>query len=147
MSVTDAESQTTTFAYDSLNRLVTTTNALGDQTLVSYGAVGNRTETTDAKGRYFFRTIKPVSYPGRTPHIHVIIKKGRHHLLTTQLYIKGERRNLRDGVYRRIRTVEQRKLVTIPFVPVQNSKIGELTARADIIVGMTPKDPAPGRRR
>lgn len=31
-----------------------------------FGAV-----TTDAEGRYRFRTIKPVPYPGRTPHIHL----------------------------------------------------------------------------
>lgn len=97
--------------------------------------------TTDAKGAYRFRTIKPVSYPGRTPHIHLLVRKGRTRLLTTQLYIQGERANARDGIYRGIRSDAQRKLVTIPFMPVKDSKIGELSANADIIVGWTP--PAP----
>src|SRR5438128_1666562 len=45
--------------------------------------------TTASSGEYYFRTIKPVPYPGRTPHIHFKIKKGRNELLTTQCYIKG----------------------------------------------------------
>src|SRR5262249_14661705 len=45
--------------------------------------------TTAANGEYYFRTIKPVPYPGRTPHIHYKIKKGGKELLTTQCYIKG----------------------------------------------------------
>src|SRR5206468_1851665 len=40
--------------------------------------------TTGSKGEYRFRTIKPVIYPGRTPHIHVRVKKGERELLTTQ---------------------------------------------------------------
>src|SRR5262245_44122081 len=33
---------------------------------------------TGTSGEYYFRTIKPVVYPGRTPHIHVKVKiKGR----------------------------------------------------------------------
>jgi len=45
---------------------------------------------TGSKGEYYFRTIKPVGYQTRTPHIHVIVKKGDRRLLTTQLYVKGE---------------------------------------------------------
>lgn len=96
--------------------------------------------TTDAKGRYTFRTIVPAAYPGRTPHFHVTIRKGRRRLLTTQLYRAGEKRNARDGLYRSIRTAEERKLVTIPFVAVKDSKIGELAAHAPIVVGVTPTD-------
>ena len=99
---------------------------------------------TDAAGRYRFRTIKPVAYPGRTPHIHVIVRKGRRRLLTTQLYVAGDPRNHRDGLYRAIRTPAERKLVTIPYLPVPESKVGELAATADIIVGLTPRDRRPG---
>src|SRR5436190_13544397 len=46
--------------------------------------------TTDAKGAYRFRTIKPVPYPGRpAPHIHVKVKKGNRELLTTQIFVSG----------------------------------------------------------
>ena len=33
---------------------------------------------TGSNGSYYFRTVKPVAYPGRTPHIHFAVKmKGR----------------------------------------------------------------------
>jgi protocatechuate 3,4-dioxygenase, beta subunit len=94
---------------------------------------------TGATGEYRFRTIKPVPYPGRTPHIHFKVRKGEQELLTTQCYVKGETRNERDGVYRGIRDPKAREAVTLAFVPVQGSKIGELTAKFDIILGFTPE--------
>lgn len=96
---------------------------------------------TDGKGRYYFRTVKPVPYPGRTPHIHVIVKRGEQRLLTTQLYIQGEKRNEQDGIYRSIPEGKPRELVTLAFQPLEGSTIGELEAKADIIVGLTPEDP------
>ena len=45
---------------------------------------------TGSTGEYLFRTIKPVPYPGRTPHIHFAIKARGHEKFTTQCYIKGE---------------------------------------------------------
>src|SRR5438270_431803 len=42
---------------------------------------------TGARGEYYFRTIKPVPYPGRTPHVHFKVKKNRRDLLTTQMYV------------------------------------------------------------
>jgi protocatechuate 3,4-dioxygenase beta subunit len=58
---------------------------------------------TSSTGEYYFRTIKPVPYPGRTPHIHFKIKRGEAELLTTQCYVKGEPGNEQDGVLRGIR--------------------------------------------
>src|SRR6266446_676867 len=55
---------------------------------------------TGSSGEYYFRTVKPVAYPGRTPHVHFKVKKGTKELLTTQCYIKGEKGNDRDGVLR-----------------------------------------------
>src|SRR5207249_4058156 len=54
--------------------------------------------TTGSTGEYYFRTIKPVPYPGRTPHIHVRVKKGGRELLTTQLFVNGHPQNKTDGV-------------------------------------------------
>ena len=96
--------------------------------------------TTDERGRFRFRTIKPTRYPGRTPHIHLLVKKGRRRLITTQLFVAGEPGNARDGLYRALRSREQRKLVTIPFSPIKTSRIGELSAHADIVVGWTPTE-------
>src|SRR5262249_9336937 len=57
---------------------------------------------TGSTGEYYFRTIKPVPYPGRTPHIHFKIKKAERHLLTTQCYIKGHPGNEKDGIWRAV---------------------------------------------
>jgi protocatechuate 3,4-dioxygenase beta subunit len=55
---------------------------------------------TGSTGEYYFRTIKPVPYPGRTPHIHVKVKKAGKPLLATQCYIKGHAGSAKDGVLR-----------------------------------------------
>ena len=94
---------------------------------------------TGLSGEYYFRTIKPVPYPGRTPHIHVKVRRNDRTLLTTQCYIKGEERNARDGIYRSIRDPKQSAAVTIPFDLLSGSKIGELVARFDIVLGLTPE--------
>lgn len=94
---------------------------------------------TGADGRYYFRTIKPVPYPGRTPHIHVKIKRGDRELLTTQCYIQGEPQNERDGVYRGIRDPKARESVTVPFNPLEGSRAGELAATFDMVLGFTPE--------
>lgn len=93
---------------------------------------------TGSSGEYYFRTIKPVPYPGRTPHIHFKLKKGRDHLLTTQMYIKGHEGNPKDGIWRSIPEGKLRDSITIDFVKVPNSKIGELAANFVIVVGATP---------
>ena len=94
---------------------------------------------TGSTGEYVFRTIKPVVYPGRTPHIHVAIKmKGRKELIT-QCYIKGHPANEKDGVWKGIRDEKARASVTIPFDPLKGSKAGELAARFDVVMGLTPE--------
>jgi protocatechuate 3,4-dioxygenase, beta subunit len=71
--------------------------------------------TTDEQGRYRFRTIRPVAYGGRTPHIHVKVTLARRELLTTQLYVQGEATNARDFLYRGLGPAE-RAALTVPFV-------------------------------
>ena len=95
--------------------------------------------TTGSTGEYYFRTIKPVPYPGRTPHIHVKVRKGGKELLTTQFYIKDHPGNSRDGIYRSLRDPKVRELVTLDFAPLPGSKVGELAARGDVILGYTPE--------
>ena len=94
---------------------------------------------TGSTGEYYFRTIKPVPYPGRTPHIHVKVMKGRKELLMTQLYIKGAPGNARDGIYQSIRDPKARESITVDFAPIRESKIGELAASFTIVVGVTPE--------
>jgi protocatechuate 3,4-dioxygenase beta subunit len=96
--------------------------------------------TTGSTGEYYFRTVKPVPYPGRTPHIHYAISQNGKRLLTTQLYVRGEKGNDRDGVLRGIRDDAQRESVLVDFKPLEGSKIGELTAEFPIVLGTTPED-------
>jgi protocatechuate 3,4-dioxygenase beta subunit len=93
---------------------------------------------TGSSGEYYFRTIKPVPYPGRTPHIHFKITKGRGHLLTTQMYIKGHPGNPKDRIWRAVPEGKLRDAITVDFEKVKNSKIGEQAAHFVIVVGMTP---------
>jgi len=94
---------------------------------------------TGTSGEYYFRTVKPVPYPGRTPHIHFKIKQKGQDEFTTQCYIKGHPQNNRDGIYRSIRDEKARDSVTIDFKPVKKSKTGELEARFNIVLGLTPE--------
>jgi protocatechuate 3,4-dioxygenase beta subunit len=95
---------------------------------------------TGSTGEYYFRTLKPVPYPGRTPHIHFAIKMKGREKWTTQCYIKAETaRNEKDGVYKGITNLKERAAVTIDFTPMKSSRIGELAARFDIVMGFTPE--------
>src|SRR5215213_6524039 len=95
---------------------------------------------TGSTGEYYFRTIKPVPYPGRTPHIHVKVKRGGKDLLTTQCYIKGFAGNERDGIFRRTAATEKdRAAIEIPFEKLKESKAGELAANFVVVLGVTPE--------
>jgi protocatechuate 3,4-dioxygenase beta subunit len=95
---------------------------------------------TGRKGEYYFRTIKPVPYPGRTPHIHVKVKKGARELLTTQIFVNGHPQNRHDMVLRAVRDPIDRELVLVDFKPVKGSRIWELAAHFDIVLGATSAD-------
>jgi protocatechuate 3,4-dioxygenase beta subunit len=95
---------------------------------------------TSSTGEYYFRTIKPVPYPGRTPHIHFKISRKSQHLLTTQCYIQGHELNATDSIFRNIRDTRQRQSVEVNFTPLPQSRIGELNARFDVVLGLTPNE-------
>jgi len=94
---------------------------------------------TGSTGEYYFRTIKPVAYPGRTPHIHFAVKFKGYKRFTTQCYIKGEPRNKRDFLLQRVRSPKARGSIIVDFAPIKESRIGELTAQFDIVLGFTPQ--------
>jgi protocatechuate 3,4-dioxygenase, beta subunit len=101
---------------------------------------------TSSKGEYYFRTIKPVPYPGRpAPHIHVKLKQGGRELLTTQINIAGHPGNEVDHIVREGLAVFDRELLMADFKPLKGSKTGELTANFDIILGRTPDERSSGR--
>lgn len=94
---------------------------------------------TASTGEYYFRTIKPVLYPGRTRHIHFAVKMKGREKWTTQCYVKGEPQNERDGIYTGIKDPKARASVTIDFAPIRTSRAGELAAHFDIVLGFTPE--------
>jgi protocatechuate 3,4-dioxygenase beta subunit len=94
---------------------------------------------TGKSGEYYFRTVKPVPYPGRTPHIHFAVKMKGRDKFTTQCYIKGHPGNERDGIWRSVRDSKARESITVDFAPIKDSKIGELAAKFDIVLGFTPE--------
>jgi len=95
---------------------------------------------TDSQGRYYFRTIKPVPYPGRTPHIHVAVSTNGRRILTTQLLINGHRQNDGDMVVRGVRDPLALETLLVDFKPLKESKLGELAASFDIVLGRTLPD-------
>lgn len=93
---------------------------------------------TSSTGEYYFRTIKPVVYPGRqAPHIHFAVKINGHDKFTTQCYIRGHPGNAVDFVLRDIREAKERESVIVDFAPIKSSRIGELAAKFDIVMGYT----------
>ena len=77
-----------------------------DSNFQSYGRF-----LTNNKGEYYFRTIKPVPYGTRifrTPHIHVKVNRKGKNLLTTQMYVKGEKLNQKDRLYNKIKSQKQK---------------------------------------
>jgi len=93
---------------------------------------------TGSTGEYYFRTIKPMAYSGRTRHIHFAIKMKGREKWTTQCYVKGEPLNERDGVLRGIKDAKAKESVIVDFAPIKGSKAGELAAKFDIVLGFTP---------
>ncbi len=81
-----------------------------------------------------------MAYPGRAPHIHVKVKKGGKELLTTQILVADNPQNKNDGVYRSAGDLFEQQLLLAEFKPIRESKIGELSASFNIVLGRTPAD-------
>jgi protocatechuate 3,4-dioxygenase beta subunit len=93
---------------------------------------------TSSTGEYYFRTIKPVLYPGRqAPHIHVAVKVKGQNKFSTQCYIKGYPGNVNDFIVNAIRDPKARASVMVDFAPIKTSRIGELGAKFDVVLGYT----------
>ena len=95
---------------------------------------------SDAKGQYYFRTIKPVEYTlmgmHRCPHIHVAVSQNGRRIFTSQFLIKGHPANVGDTV---VRNLDPKALQTIlvDFKALPGSTLGELSADVDIVLGRT----------
>jgi protocatechuate 3,4-dioxygenase beta subunit len=90
---------------------------------------------TDDDGAYRFRTIKPVPYSGRTPHIHFAVSGSGIARLVTQMYLAGEPLNERDPVLSHIRDPRARAAVMVALEPADGREPGALGATFDIVLG------------
>ncbi|HET9942391.1 MAG TPA: protocatechuate 3,4-dioxygenase [Terriglobia bacterium] len=98
---------------------------------------------TDAQGQYYFRTIKPVPYTlrgsFRAPHIHFALSKNGRRIFTTQVHVRGHEANEKDNLLRGLNAATRETVLT-DFKPVPDSRIGELAATWDIVLGRTAAD-------
>jgi len=84
----------------------------GEASRIDAAFQGFGSTRSDAQGRYRFRTIRPVPYPGRTPHIHVRLRHPSFGELTSQLFVAGDPHNAGDAIYRRL-SPQERSLVEL----------------------------------
>jgi protocatechuate 3,4-dioxygenase beta subunit len=91
--------------------------------------------TTDAEGGYRFRTIRPVPYPGRTPHIHFTVSAPGLPHFKTQMYVAGEPLNERDGVLMGVRDPAARARLIVPLHPATGVEVNALAGTFDIVIG------------
>ncbi len=101
---------------------------------IDAGFQGFGATRSDARGDYRFRTIRPVPYPGRTPHIHVKLRHSTFGEVTSQLFVTGEPGNAADFLYRSLAD-DDRKEVELRL---QRAPAGEAVmwiAERDLLVG------------
>ena len=77
---------------------------------IDAGFQGFGATRSDAGGGYRFRTIRPVPYPGRTPHIHVKLRHPAFGEVTSQLFVVGEPGNPGDFLYRSLGEDDRREV-------------------------------------
>lgn len=106
----------------------------GAGTSVDAAFQGFGSTRSDAKGLYRFRTIRPVPYPGRTPHIHVRLRHPAFGELTSQLFVAGEAGNARDFIYSSLSGAE-RALVDMALQKAPASSAVTWLAQRSLVVG------------
>jgi protocatechuate 3,4-dioxygenase, beta subunit len=102
-----------------------------DAAFQGYGRVQAGTD-----GGYSFRTIRPVAYPGRAPHIHFKVHAPGAGRLTTQMYIAGERQNATDGPLGGIRDRTARESLIVRLDPADAVEPGALKGTFDIVLNI-----------
>jgi protocatechuate 3,4-dioxygenase beta subunit len=93
---------------------------------------------TDTAGAFHFRTIRPVAYPGRTPHIHVRVQAADGRVLATQFYLPNDPGNRTDFLFARL-TADEQAALTLRFGPATPeahplARATRQTARADLVL-------------
>lgn len=98
------------------------------------GFQGRGADESADDGAFRFRTIRPVAYPGRTPHIHVRVAAPGRPVLITQLYVRGEPLNARDSLLNSIADPRQRESVLVRFEDAERLEPGALVGDVVIVL-------------
>lgn len=92
---------------------------------------GYGTTVTGADGAYRFRTVRPLAYPGRAPHIHFALARPDFGSFVTQMYVADAPENERDFLLSRIRDRAARQSLIVALKP---SSTGELAGEFNIVL-------------
>jgi protocatechuate 3,4-dioxygenase, beta subunit len=104
-----------------------------DQNFQHYGET-----TSDAQGRYSFRTVNPGLYTGRIRHFHFKVKQGDATVLTSQFIFEDQRADFsRDGVTTRVTGDALETMVLTPQRGTDSSGAPALLATKDIVIDPT----------
>lgn len=103
-------------------------NAPLDEYFQGYGRF-----TTGDDGMYQFRTIRPVPYPGRAPHVHFAISATNVETLVTQMYVAGEPQNESDFLLGSVRDRRARESLIVSLEDNPRAP-GELVGRFDLVL-------------
>jgi protocatechuate 3,4-dioxygenase beta subunit len=86
---------------------------------------------TDAQGRYAFKTIRPVPYSGRPPHLHVRVRSASGPALTTQIYVAGD--SVEGDVVLAGTSRGALERLTMTLTPMSGREPGALAGTFDIV--------------
>ena len=89
---------------------------------------------TGEDGGYRFRTIKPVPYPGRTPHIHFGVSGKGIRPMTTQMYVAGNPKNKTDWILNSVRDPQARENLIVSLRPAPQIEPGALAGTFNIVI-------------
>ncbi len=103
-------------------------NAPIDENFQGYGRF-----STGNDGYYRFRAIRPVPYPGRTPHIHFAVSGPGIESLVTQMYVAGEPGNSRDRLLNSIHDERARTSLIVELFPTSGAR-DALAGRFDLVL-------------
>ena len=101
---------------------------------VDSGFQGFGASRSDARGGYRFRTIRPVPYTGRTPHIHVKLRHPSFGELTSQLFVAGDPGNAGDFLHRSLSDADREAVEMRPVRAPAGSPV-MWQAERSLIVG------------
>lgn len=88
---------------------------------------------TEADGSARLRTIRPVPYPGRTPHIHLKLRHVSFGELTSQLFVSGDPGNDGDFLWRRL-SADGRDALALRLAPATADNGLRWEARHTLVV-------------